>query len=167
MTFLFELSQAVRARRTDIGLTQTMLAKISGLSRATVNQLENGTVKDLSLTRASRLLEALGLSMAINVAHTGKFKKTSSSPLFMAALTASVSYRRTIRPSQIRLAFTEGKVSTSVLPHICTLLDEAPVSLLARVVEQLHVENKIERSEIWTQMRLLAVEFKSSRPLWT
>jgi transcriptional regulator with XRE-family HTH domain len=166
MSALIELSQAVRVRRIDIGLTQTMLAKMSGLSRATVNQLENGTVKDLSLTRASRLLAVLGLAISITVPHPEQQKKNSSMPLAIAARTASVSFRRSLSAEQLRRAFTEGKVSAGFLPHIHTLLEEAPVSLLARVVEQLHEENGIERSELWGQMRLLAVKLKSIRQLW-
>lgn len=166
MSTLIELSAAVRARRSDIGLTQTMLAKLSGLSRATVNQLENGTVKDLSLNRASRLLEVLGLSLSIAVPDSQKTQKHRSTPLAIAARTASVSFKHSVSPEQLRTAFIEGKAGAAILPHIFTMLEEAPVSLLAKVVEQLHADHDIERSEIWKQMRQLAVNLKSSRQLW-
>ena len=65
MSAILELSAAVRTRRADMGLTQTALAKLSGLSRATVNQVENGTIRDLSLTRAAKLLGSLGLSVTV------------------------------------------------------------------------------------------------------
>jgi DNA-binding XRE family transcriptional regulator len=48
MNPVVELGHAVNSRRADMGLTQAALAKLSGLSRATVNQVENGTVKDLT-----------------------------------------------------------------------------------------------------------------------
>lgn len=166
MSTLIELSAVVRARRSDIGLTQLMLAKMSGLSRATVNQLENGMLKDLSLSRASRLLEVLGLSMSIAAPDSKQTQKHRSTPLTIAARTASVSFKHSVSPEQLRTAFIEGRVSATILPHIFTLLEEAPVTLLARVVEQVHAENNIERSEIWKQMRLLAVKLKSSRQLW-
>ena len=53
MSAITEFSSAVRTRRADMGLTQTALAGLSGLSRATINQLENGTLQDLSLKRVA------------------------------------------------------------------------------------------------------------------
>jgi DNA-binding XRE family transcriptional regulator len=39
----------VRQRRTDMALTQATLAQLSGLSRAAINQIENGAIRDLRL----------------------------------------------------------------------------------------------------------------------
>jgi len=47
-----------------------------------------------------------------------------------------------------------------------TLLEEAPVSLLAAVVEELHEELGVDRTQVWKKMRTLAHQFKSSRELW-
>ncbi|WP_322087101.1 helix-turn-helix transcriptional regulator [Burkholderia sp. BCC1999] len=41
-TQLHEIGQAVAKRRAELDLTQTQLAKLAGLSRLTVNQLEAG-----------------------------------------------------------------------------------------------------------------------------
>ena len=51
MLTLRESGAAVRVRRMDMGLTQTALARIGGLSRATINQLEAGAVKNLSVNK--------------------------------------------------------------------------------------------------------------------
>lgn len=170
MSPLTELSSAVRIRRSDIGLTQTALATLSGLSRATVNQVEKGTIKDLSLTRTARLLEALGLSMAIATprprAASNAREKAKSEALDIAARTASVSYRTPISPGQLREALTSGLPAPAFLPHVHALLDEAPVSLLASVVEQLHRETGLERAQMWKRMRTLAHTLKSSREFW-
>jgi transcriptional regulator with XRE-family HTH domain len=170
MSPLSELSSAVRTRRSDIGLTQMALATLSGLSRATVNQVEKGTIKDLSLTRAARLLEALGLSMAIATprprpAGSGR-EKAKSEALDIAARTASVSYRTPISAAQLREALMSGLPASAFLPHVYALLDEAPVSLLASVVEQLHWETGVERAQVWKRMRELAHNLKSSREFW-
>lgn len=45
MSPLAELSTVVRTRRADMGLTQAALARLSGLSRATVNQLEAASLQ--------------------------------------------------------------------------------------------------------------------------
>lgn len=170
MSPIYELSSAVRTRRSDMGLTQMALAALSGLSRATVNQLEKGTIKDLSLSRAARLLEVLGLSMAIATprpssrpAHVQK----KSSALDIAARTASVSYKTTVSATQLRKALMSSTPpSLELVPHLYALLDEAPVSLLASVVEQLHQEKGVERAQVWKRMRELAHHLKSPRELW-
>ena len=168
MSAIIELSSAVRTRRLDMGLTQTTLAKLSGLSRATVNQLENGTINDLSLTRASKLLEVLGLLVTVAIARPKPFQRlhSKSAALNRAARTASVSYRVSMSPNQLRDALANQTVPDRFRPHVHTLLEEAPVSLLAGVVEELHQELDIDRTQIWKQMRALARQSKSSRVLW-
>lgn len=151
-----------------MGLTQTSLAKLSGLSRATVNQVENGTINDLSLTRASKLLGVLGLSLSVAapraIPQRGKVAKSSA--LDLAARTASVSFRAPMRAEQLRDAFTSEAVPTGFAPHVHTLLEEAPVSLLASVAEELHNDTHLDRTQVWKKMRDLARQFKSSRDLW-
>ncbi len=168
MSTILELSTAVRARRSDIGLTQTALAALSGLSRATVNQLEKGTIKDLSLTRAARLLEVLGLSMTIASPRPDirPEKMQKGRALDIAARTASVSYRTSIGAAQLRDALITGEVPPALSPHVYALLDEAPVSLLASVAEQLHQEIGLERARVWKHMRDLARRLKSRREIW-
>ena len=168
MSPIFELSTAVRTRRSDMGLTQLTLAMLSGLSRATVNQLEKGTIKDLSLTRAARLLDVLGLSMAIARPRPASRDrdKEKSTALDLAARTASVSYQASISAAQLREALTSGTLAPAYQPHVYALLDEAPVSLLASVAEQLHRDAGVERAHVWKQMRALAHRLKSSREIW-
>jgi len=165
MAVIAELGALVRRRRADMGLTQATVAALSGLSRATVNKLENGAVEtDLSLNRAARLAEALGLSLTIAPPEEATAGKSPA--LDIAARTASVSYRVAMQPTQLRRMLKTGEVSPAFLPHVNAVLDEAPVSLLAQVVEQLHVEEGLERPWIWKQMRVLARQVKSSRSLW-
>lgn len=168
MSAILELSAAVRTRRSDMGLTQTALAKLSGLSRATVNQVENGTIHDLSLTRAAKLLGNLGLSLAVTAPRRKSHSQTTPkrSALEIAARTASVSYRVSVTADQLREVFTTDCLSTDLMPHVYTLLEEAPVSLLASVVEELHLEKGVERTQFWKKMRELARRLKSSRELW-
>jgi len=168
MTAILELSSAVRTRRSDMGLTQTALSKLCGLSRATINQLENCTIKDLSLTRVATLLGTLGLSVTVSAPRTKSRPNpnTKSSALDIAARTSSVSYRVAIAADQLHEVFTTDNMPAIWSPHVFTLLEEAPVSLLASVVEELHTERGIERSQVWTRMRALARQLKSSRALW-
>ena len=165
----FELSQAVKTRRSDMGLTQTALSELSGLSRATVNQVENGTLRDLSLTRTARLLAVLGLTLSVT---PGRPKKSRSGllpktpPLTLAARTASVSYRNSLTPDVLEHALLSGEVPGAFVPHMNALLEDASVSLLASVVEQLHDKTGVQRSHLWSTMRSTARGFGSRRAIW-
>ena len=88
MTTLHELGNAVHARRSEMGLTQARLAALSGLTRQTVNQVENGTVVDLSLNRASRLAEVLGLSLAVRDPRMQEADKPGARSFLQKALRA-------------------------------------------------------------------------------
>lgn len=168
MTTLSELSQAVRTRRCEIGLTQTALAKLSGLSRQTINQVEMGTVKDLSLNRAEKLASVLGLGVYVQPPHAKQPIKpgTGMSALTRAARTASVSYRTMLAPTQLHQVLVEGTVPLDQAPHLHALLDDAPVSLLASVVEELHKESGIQRRAVWKNLHDLARQVKSTRDIW-
>ena len=168
MSPLLELGSAVRTRRADMGLTQTALAKLSGLSRATVNQVEAASIKDLSLTRVTRLLGVLGLSVTVGSARPARpaRKSAKTAALELAARSAGVSYRTAMGASDLRKALLQGEVPHRYQPHVGTLLEEASVALLAAVVEQLHTEDGLPRTRAWEQMRELARTFKSARKLW-
>lgn len=168
MPTINELSAAVQVRRAEMGLTQEALAKLSGLSRSTVIEVEKGTIKDLSLNRASRLASVLGLSVHIAPPHSRHVKSNvaKSTALDLASRTASVSYKTSIGAARLAQALTSGTVPSGFLPHMYTLLDEAPTSLLASVVEQLHQDHGLERKQVWKNMRQLAIRLKSSRDIW-
>ena len=150
-----------------MGLSQKALAELSGLSRSTVIQIEAGSIKDLSLTRTAAVLEALGLGLSITPAHP-RLKPASggSKPLDLAARTASVSYSKPLPPSVLAESLRTGALPNGYEPHVGTLLEEAPLSLLAKAVEQIHAEAAMPRKNIWANIRRVARELKATRKLW-
>ncbi|AKJ27557.1 regulatory protein [Caldimonas brevitalea] len=151
-----------------MGLTQTRLAQLSGLSRATINQIENGSIKDLSLTRTARLLEVLGLSINISPARPqppeSAREKTPAS--ILASRTASVSYRDDLPPDVLKASLLTGQVPSEFVPHLNALLEDASVILLSRVVDELNAECGVERAQIWANMRSMARKLGSRRDIW-
>lgn len=171
MSTLHEIGSAVRVRRTEMGLTQDLLARISGLSRSTVSAVEKQSIGNLSIAKAVALLESIGLSMnvTLNIA-TGSPAHTSPLPvrsaLERAAATASVSYGQAMSAKQLEAALLTGDVPQRIRPHLRAMLDEAPVSLLAKVVDEIHIEKAVPRTQVWSQMRTLAHELQCYRLLW-
>jgi len=167
MRTLHELCDAVRFRRQDIGLSQESLAKMTGVDLETIAQIEAGTITDICLSQSIAVLEALGLRLAVDPAHP-RLRVTSAytPPLEIAARTASTSYRTVIAASTLGASFVTGAIPSSYEPHVRTLLEEAPVALLARVVEQIHTDSQMGRDAIWANMRRLACELKVRRDIW-
>lgn len=166
MSTIHELGEALRARRAEMGLSQAQVAALTGLSRQTVNQLETGTVPDLGLNKAERLASALGLGLRVERGlATAKLRRTMS-PLSRAATTAGVSYKNPISKIALKRILSSGRVPERYVPHVHAFLDDAPVSLLAAVAEQLDGESNIGRREVWKNYRSLAHEVKSKRRIW-
>ncbi|WP_173942142.1 helix-turn-helix domain-containing protein [Polynucleobacter antarcticus] len=157
---LRSIGQQVFERRTALGLTQERLGKLCNLSRSTINQLENGSLSDLGVKKLEALLEILNLSLE------AKVRGTTLNALELASRTASVSYKTKILKSDLEKVLVTGKLSKKVLPHIATLLDEAPLALLVAAVEQAALRSHITAKKIWSNIDLLARELHLPRQVW-
>lgn len=135
---LHDLAPLIHARRTALGLSQDRLAKLCGLSRATVNQLENGTLVNLG---ASKLLALL-------------------------SQTASVSYRRVLQPAELTQALVQGDLPEAITPHIATLLDKAPLALILAAVEQAALTTRTPPKTLWKHLVQWAHALQSPTPAW-
>ena len=162
MALLHEIGSLIKRRRIELDMTQALLARASGLSRASVNALETGAIKDLSFNRALRVFSVLGLRFEASSPQ----KPPGASALRIAAQTASVSLRTKMKPAVLRRALTEGCFPAHATAHIGTLLDEAPPSLLVRLVDEVSKENNLAPVPVWRNMRKLAKGFLSPRGLW-
>ncbi|RYG85556.1 MAG: XRE family transcriptional regulator [Alphaproteobacteria bacterium] len=163
-----DLSEVVRSRRSDMGLSQARLSALCGLSRATVNQIEQGTIKELGLSRAARLLGVLGLSLDVNPAglRRGSKEGRRTSALQLAARSASVSYRTPLTEAALREVILEDVLRDEFEPHLNALLEDGSVALLAAIAEELHQSQGVERAAVWAQLRLVARRLGSRRDLW-
>ena len=60
-----QIAYPLRHRRKELGMTQDDLARAAGVSRQLVNKAEAGLAPGIGLDRLLRMLEALGLSLAV------------------------------------------------------------------------------------------------------
>ncbi len=65
---LFTIGQHIREERKKRRLTQAELARALSMSRTTVGQIENGTVKDIGVRKLVRILDYLGLTLRVRPA---------------------------------------------------------------------------------------------------
>ncbi len=124
------LGYEIRRARTARGMTQARLAAEAGLSRTTLNQLENGLFPDLGVRKVQALLDRLGLALAIQPA------PSRADPIRMAAATASVSYRNPLSEDELIHALITGRIPSGKRPHFRTLLDEGGPTLLNSLVRE-------------------------------
>ena len=138
---LQELGRAIRQARAERGMTQQQLAAKAGLSRPTLNLLENGLVADLGFRKIHALLDQLGLTLLVQpAARMTDFVR-------MACTTANVSYRTSLSEDELVRVLISGKVPAGKRPHLRTLFDEAPATLLRGLVNQISGWTKPGRVE--------------------
>ena len=142
---LFEIGALVQSRREQLALTQIQLARSSGLSCATVNQLEGGTLKELGVTKLLVLFDLLGLDMI-----AGQPKQLRHA-LQMASQSASVSYKTVMQPKELQTALVSGVVPASLVAHIATFLDEAPLALLVAAVQEAAQRGRVSPRTMWAK----------------
>ncbi len=79
---LSEIGNRIRSERRRKGLTQASLAEGAGLSRATLNGLEKGTIRELGFNKLDAVLGILELELAPTRARKGN----GSSPILIKRL---------------------------------------------------------------------------------
>jgi transcriptional regulator with XRE-family HTH domain len=157
---LIEIGQRIRVRREVLGLSQDRLAKLGGLSRVTINHLETGNIVDLGVTKLLNLLDLLGLTLSAAT------KPETKSGLRMASRTASVSYKNLLSASDLSRAMADGTLTVAIVPHIATLLDEAPLSIIVSAVEEASAQQHVAPKKIWRNLIHWAHALQSTRKVW-
>ena len=62
---LFEIGKHIRQERKKRRMSQARLAEILGMSRATISQIENGTVQEIGIRKLIRILEVFDLELKV------------------------------------------------------------------------------------------------------
>jgi len=156
---LISLGSLVHDRRREIGLSQDRLAKLCGLSRATINQLETGTIHELGAAKLIGLLDLLGITVEAKHTH-------HRNALQLVSETASVSYKSPLDSAELASALVKGELPAHMLPHVATLLDEAPLPLIVGAVLEIATAYKQSPKSIWKNVSKWAAQVQSDRAAW-
>jgi transcriptional regulator with XRE-family HTH domain len=130
---LYELGYFIRKARLARGLTQERLADAAGLSRTTMNQLENGVFPDLGMNKAQAVLDHLGLELRVEAAS----KARRPDFIRMACLSASTSFREPLAEKELVRGLLTGAIPRKRRPHFRALFEEVPASVLKGLVHEL------------------------------
>lgn len=157
---LAEIGQLVQARRLALGLSQARLASMSGLSRATINQLETGSLVDLGAAKLIALLDLVGINLDAGT------RKGHKHALQSVSQSASVSYKTLLDPDALAAAMVDGAIPERLTPHIATLLDEVPLSLIVAAVEEVALSSSKPPKLLWKHLFHWAKDLHSPRGVW-
>jgi len=157
---LVSIGQLVQRRRQTLGLSQARLAKLSGLSRATINQLETGTLVDLGAAKLIGLLDLLSLQL-----DAGE-RPHRYNALQLASQTASVSYKQVLEPQALAAALVDGELPAHLKPQVAALIDEAPLVLIVAAVEEVASNSSCSAKSLWKHLLQWAHELRSPRSAW-
>ncbi len=62
---MIEIGSRLRSARQARGLTQDELARLAGIGRTSLSQLENGTIGEIGVRKILRVCAVLGLALQI------------------------------------------------------------------------------------------------------
>jgi transcriptional regulator with XRE-family HTH domain len=157
---LREVGMHVHDKRKELGLSQAQLAKLAGLSRTTVNQLENGALEDLGYTKLNQLLSILGVSLDAKT----RLKKLPA--LEVAAQTASTSYKKILTSEVLMNILKSGVVPDDFKPHVMTLLDETPLQLVVSAIHEASIETNTPAKTVMKHVSAMAKALRTHRTVW-
>lgn len=84
---------------------------------------------------------------------------TPKRAVWMAARSASVTYKTEIPESELSCALANGEVPQSYIAHVCTLLEEAPWELLVMAVEEGAIRESVTPDSVWRKIGLISTRF--------
>ena len=156
---LAEIGRWVGERRTALQLTQAQLARLAGLSRLTINQLEAGKLKDLGAAKLISLLHLLGLSLDVQDARPRR-------GLLKASISANVSYQHAVTPTQLAEILTSGDLPGELEAPVATLLDETPLPVVIQAVEEAATIHDVPPKQIWKHLAMWSRNLHLYRQVW-
>ena len=157
---LREVGMHVHEKRKEFGISQAQLAKLAGLSRTTINQLETGVLEDLGYTKLNHVMGLLGMSFDAS----DRVKKSSA--LTTAARAASTSYTKLLNAETLKHILQSGVVPEDFKPHMMTLLDETPVPLVLSAIREASVETNTPAKTVMKHVAAMAKSLHAHRAVW-
>jgi transcriptional regulator with XRE-family HTH domain len=156
---LTQIGGEIHSKRVETGLLQEQLARLAGLSRVTINQLENGTLKDLGYTKLKTVMDVLGLAME-PVQPAGL-----KSALTVAARGISTSYRDVMTADMLSMMLRSGVAPQQFQPHLMALLDETPLPVVVKAVAEAATPD-VPAKKIMKHLSQWATQWKVCRTVW-
>lgn len=152
------IKSLISNKRTELGLTQAQLGAMAGVSRRTIQNVETGKT-DVAFGTVMVILDTLSIPLTV-IDHK---KPKSASGLWMAAKSASVSYKGELSPQMLEATLSTGVVPTGFAAHVGHLLDESPIQYVIMAVSETAEAEHKKPAEIWANVGQLAKRYSMTR----
>ncbi|VWC83559.1 XRE family transcriptional regulator [Burkholderia lata] len=156
---LYEIGQAVAKRRADLDLTQARLARLAGLSRLTVNQLENGKLQDLGINKLIPLLGLLGIELMTR-------PRPAQHGLYKAVTGANVSHKSELTERLLVDALASGQIPVGYEAQFAVILDEVPLPVVVKAAEEAADRSGTPLRSIWKNLAAWSKALHLYRDVW-
>jgi len=157
---LSEIGSEIHRRRVAAGLLQIHIARLAGLSRVTINQLENGKLTDLGYAKLKAVMDLLGMNMATTQ------PVGVSNALAVAARSISTSYKEVVTPAMLSHMLRSGDAPEQFQPHLMALLDETPLSIVVQAIGEAATP-AVQPKDIMKHMGKWAQQWNTCRTVWS
>lgn len=156
---LANIGKTIHTCRLQKSLSQDQLAKLAGLSRVTLNQLENGVLNEIGYNKLLAILALLELDLEPKAEHGPK------NALSVAARSTSTSYKRILSPDKLAEILRSGKMPPQYEPHLMAFLEELPKSVALKAVAEAATPAAPVR-KIMKHLQNWAVKWKVPNKSW-
>lgn len=157
---VLEVGVAIRAARLECGLSQAAVAAMVGVSRATINYLENGT-GDVALSTVLTTADLIGITPSFSTR-----RQVSPSAIEWAVQSANTSFRTAISADELRAVLTSGLVPAELVPQMSHVLSELSDRRLVAVVSATAEQEQVPVRQIWRNAERAAAAVMSPHPRW-
>ena len=146
-----DFQQVISQARLDSGLTQSQLAASIGVSRATINYIENGN-QDVSFSTMLDICKVLGLHMAA----TPSLNRPNHSALKWIVSSANTSYRNELTVAQLLDALTTGAIEAEFYPHLAYIINEVSQPRQIQMIKEVAATRQLNAKQVLRNFRNFA-----------
>lgn len=158
-----DVGKVIRSYRKASGLSQKDLAKLGGLSRATLNYLESGRDIEVGAGKLLALLECLGIPLGlphdVDRSHDDQVVEK-------AAKAINGKGRKRLTGQAVLEALATGQAPAEWQGQIGQFLEEVPEEVILAAVRSAAARSGASAKEIWKKARHLAKSMETQRGLW-
>lgn len=154
------VGDVIRIARRAAGLSQKDLARMAGISRATLNYLENEPDTDMGAIKLLHILDVLGIEIGLQ--HAGPDRDEA----VVDAVLRTIPKRERVSPGVLREALITGRPPVAGHQALVRFLEIAPVPALIAAVRLAAVDGAVSPKTAWKHAAALAQAGGSTRAEW-
>lgn len=158
-----QLGPLVRAQRKACGLSQKDVARLAGLSRATINYLENDPDVDIGVVKLHAVLKILGLAVAVTPRQPSEDVELVDTAL---ARLGTGSKANAISRDALVEAVVTGRPPLERRGALGRVLAEAPAAVLVAAVRLAVGTGDVSAKEAWRHLHGLAAALEVTGAAW-